>query len=173
MCPSQRLWVTSSWSQGKYQKSTVECRNPNMFGFRTGPFCSVPNCFERTKTSEIWAIGRPNVQFLDVLASLDCFISIKNLWPPLFIKRPSLACPKSEHKKKNRTTEIQTMSCSNSWSFGFQHYSGFGRSVFVIPLYVVRNLIFFNQTIFGLFIDKFTLTHTKLFLLFFHNTNKN
>ena len=33
--------------------TTVNVRKPNMFGFQTGAFCWVPNCFEQTKVSEI------------------------------------------------------------------------------------------------------------------------
>ena len=67
------------------------------------------------------------------LTSIDRFIYIKIIFmTPLYIKRPSLACPKSEHEHYVPNVRNPNKVIPNNNTFGFQHCpiterSDFGR----------------------------------------------
>ena len=130
--------------------TTVNVQNPNTFWFPTEAVCSVLNCFEQTKVSEIRTkhsyyrhkfvseIRTKIVRISDILVHLDRFIyKGGHKQKKLYIKQSSLACPKSEHIVHPRTTKICTISCSNDRSFDFPRCVKSERSVFGCWLYLL------------------------------------
>ena len=113
--------------------STVECRNPNTFGFRTDQTSSraifVPKQFcPKSERKFISKIQTKSFERL-ILTKLDHFI-----YACSFLYKTDQLSFKQKSFGLNDRNPNQI--CLNDRSLGFRHYSDFECSVFDIPLYI-------------------------------------
>ena len=108
--------TAKSWLCG----STVNVRNPNMFGFRTGDHCQVQNCFKQIKLSEIRTFCldfRRSVEWLYMLERLD--FGVYSIGMPIWTV---------QWMSENRTSKIRRAPKSKLLLVWFSALSDFERS---------------------------------------------
>ena len=114
-------------------KFTVECWNPNVFGFRTEPLCSVLDL--------VWTENNAKIRLICSDFGQKILSEIQTIrferWDFGIIGILMLWMLKSERSKEPNDPKSEQV-CSNDWLFGFQHCLDFGRSDFSIPLYLRR-----------------------------------